>query len=68
MPGMAAAQIEQKRTVLSLALGGSISLQEIHVEKEIFTKMPIPKAVISLFPSGHVRISYGPPPTLYAEG
>ena len=67
MPGMAAAQIEQKRTVLSLVLGDSVSLQKIHVEKEIFTKMPIPRAVISLFPPDHVRISYGPPPILYTE-
>ena len=68
MPGMAAAQIEQKRTVLSFALGDSTSLQEVDVEKEIFTKTPILKAVISLFPPGHVRISYGPPPTQYAHG
>ena len=68
MPGMAAAQIEQKRTVLSFALGDSTSLQEVDVEKEIFTKTPILKAIVSLFPPEHVRISYGPPPTQYVHG
>ena len=48
---------------------GTTSLSKMLVrEKGIFTKSFILKAIISLFPSGHVRIFYGPPPTLYADG
>ena len=34
----------------------------------MLTKTSLSKAITPLFPPGHVRISYGPPPTLYAHG
>ena len=49
-------------------LWDSIPSQKVSAKKGIFTKTFISKAIILLFPPGHVRIFYGPPPTLYADG
>ena len=47
---------------------GMVSLSKRLTQKETFTKTPLSIAITLLFSLEHVRIFYGPPPTLYAEG
>ena len=53
---------------LSFTLWGGIPFIEINVMKEMLTETSVSGAVIPLSPSVHVRIFYGLPPILYAEG